>query len=244
MKSEFDLVYQPFGEHAILVTWPEVISEEILKDILRHKRCYEKSLASSIIETVVAYNSLTLFLQEDMDCEEIISKLKEVEINSSLADKVQSVIWSVPVCYDKQFGIDLAEMSDKLQLSIDQIISLHASGQYLVHFIGFLPGFMYLGGLDKKLHCERKSKPRNQVARGAVAIGGQQTGVYPVACPAGWNILGNSPLTFFDHSNAIPCFAKPGDQITFRPISVDEHKKISLEVATGIFDWGEIKAYS
>ena len=107
---------------------------------------------------------------------------------------------------------------------------MHTSSQYLVYFLGFQPGFLYLGGLDSRLHNPRRSNPRLRVDRGAVAIGGEQTGIYPQDSPGGWNIIGKSPVDFFDVSKSRPCFAKAGDYVQFKPVDVATFDEISKEV--------------
>ena len=124
------------------------------------------------------------------------------------------------------FGVDLEVISKEKGLTKEQIITLHSASVYTVYFIGFLPGFLYLGGLNEKLHIPRKSTPRLQIKKGSVAIGGNQTGVYPNESPGGWNIIGNTPISFFDVSKDKPCFAKAGDGIVFHSISVKEHADI------------------
>jgi len=92
--------------------------------------------------------------------------------------------------------------------------------------VGFLPGFLYLGGLNSKLHFSRKSTPRIQIEKGAVGIGSSQTGVYPQESAGGWSIIGNSPINFFDRKCNQPCFASSGDLIQFVPIDAKEHEEI------------------
>ena len=144
--------------------------------------------------------------------------------------------WEIPVCYDKTFGIDLDEIAQKKRLTIQEIIQLHTSQKYEVFSIGFLPGFLYLGGLDKRLHFDRKSVPRLAVKKGAVGIGGMQTGIYPKTSPGGWQIIGNSPVKFFDVTSEKPCFAKAGDFIKFVPISLEEHQQISEAILKGNYN--------
>ena len=92
-----------------------------------------------------------------------------------------------------------------------------------------------MGGLDESLHIPRKSTPRLHVEKGAVAIGGNQTGIYPNESPGGWNIIGNSPLNFFDVSKENPCFAKAGDRVQFYPISLETYKNIKTLVEAGVY---------
>ena len=149
--------------------------------------------------------------------------------------KVKSVLWKIPVCYDAVFGIDLEAISKEKNLSKEEIIKRHSQAIYTVYFIGFLPGFLYLGGLDESLHVPRKSTPRLQIEKGAVAIGGNQTGVYPTESPGGWNIIGNSPIEFFNPKLETPCFAKAGDKISFKPITIQEFKTIKILVEAGVY---------
>jgi len=115
------------------------------------------------------------------------------------------------------------------------LIQLHASQQYTVYGIGFLPGFMYLGGLPKDIEVPRRSSPRLQVAKGAVGIAGKQTGIYPQESPGGWNIIGNCPVDMFNVDRDKPCFVSVGDQIQFYSISKAEYDLRTIEGELGIF---------
>mgnify|MGYP000572002399 CR=1 FL=1 len=128
--------------------------------------------------------------------------------------------------YGFEFGPDLDFVSTHTGLSVEKIIEIHSTTIYDLHFIGFLPGFLYLGGLDESLAIPRKSVPRFQVPKGAVAIGGSQTGIYPIESSGGWNIIGNSPISFFDINNDTPCFAKTGDTVSFKSISMNTYEEL------------------
>ena len=164
-----------------------------------------------------------------------ISNLKKEYFNREPTNKSAFKLWKVPVCYDREFGLDLVEISKVKKLSFAEIIKLHSGVIYTVYFIGFLPGFLYLGGLDKRLHFPRKKSPRHHIKKGAVAIGGHQTGVYPNSSPGGWNIIGNTPLDFFDRNDLTPCFAKPGDKVQFVPIDRSEYGAILSQINTGLY---------
>lgn len=224
--------YKPYGEQAILIEWQQCIDDQILEDMLRFKERIQKESTQFIVDFIVGYHSLTLQYKEP-----ILNYKEEVEILQSIYKKdftaiqTSRFLWEVPVCYDLQFGIDLEEMAQKSKLSIDEIKIRHSAKIYTVFFIGFLPGFLYLGGLDSDLYFDRKPTPRLKVPKGAVAIGGKQTGVYPCASPGGWNLLGKTPIHFFDVTQQQPCFATAGDQIKFIPISLDEFYQLEKEVA-------------
>ena len=138
-------------------------------------------------------------------------------------------------CYDISLGIDLEDVSERLQLSQEELVFMHTNQQYTVYGIGFLPGFMYLGGLPKALEIPRKETPRLKVPQGAVGLASRQTGIYPQESPGGWNIIGNCPVTIFNVHNAPPCFVNMGDKIQFYPISKAEYDLHKIENEVGVF---------
>ena len=231
---KFQLTYKLFGRSAILVEWPANISQEIIQDIISFERQVKE--IDSILDTIIAYNSLLIRYQNPIiDKELTISQLKKIYAASSYLIKQDQFLWQIPVCYDVSFGIDLEEIANKKKCSVAEIIRLHTEGDYLVYFIGFQPGFLYLGGLHQTLHVSRKSNPRLRVDKGSVAIGGIQTGIYPQNSSGGWNIIGKSPLNFFDINASEPCFAKPGDRIQFVAVDIHTFYQIEREVANQKF---------
>lgn len=233
----FDLVYKQFGEYSILIEWPSKISEEILLDVISYRDKIAKNHIEQIVNINHAYNSILISYKENhFDYNQCIVALKKVYIKKGTTTKPTFKKWKIPVCYDECFGIDLEEMSLSKNISKKDIIKLHSQVSYTVYFVGFLPGFLYLGGLNELLHCPRKETPRLKVEKGAIAIGGEQTGVYPIESPGGWNIIGNTPLSFFNTSNSSnPCFASAGDKIQFIPISLKEYNNIKILADAGVY---------
>ncbi len=136
----------------------------------------------------------------------------------------------IPVCYDDQeFAPDLKIVCDHAKLTKDEVIKLHSSTDYLIYMMGFLPGFPYLGGMDERLQTPRLQTPRTKIPAGSVAIGGEQTGLYPVESPGGWNIIGRTPLKVFDLNRDPKFLYKAGDKIRFVPISHTEFEHFDEE---------------
>lgn len=226
------LSYKPFGEQAILIEWAQYIDDQILEDLLRFKERIQKERTHFITDFIIGYHSLTLkYKTPILNYATEVETLKSIYKKDAASKKKLRFLWEIPVCYDLKFGIDLEEMALKSKVSIDEIRSRHAAKTYTVFFLGFLPGFLYLGGLHSDLYFDRKPTPRLKVPKGAVAIGGKQTGVYPCSSPGGWNLIGKTPIHFFDVSQQQPCFATAGDQIKFIPISLDEFYQLEKEVA-------------
>ncbi|MEP6484763.1 MAG: 5-oxoprolinase subunit PxpB [Rudaea sp.] len=128
----------------------------------------------------------------------------------------------IPVCYGGPFGLDLADVAAHCGIGIAEVIDRHASPEYVVAMLGFMPGFPYLRGLDDRLHTPRRATPRTRVPAGSVAIGGAQTGVYPSELPGGWLLIGRTPLTLFDPSRTQPALLLPGQRVRFKPIDAHE----------------------
>ena len=234
--NHFELTYKPFGEHSILIEWPQIIDEKILIDVLNFKKTISNYYIKEKVYIKIAYNSILIsYTSTIKNIYDKISCLKDLYCTEINIIDSSYKLWKIPVCYDDDFGLDLNELSTSKGLSKAEIITLHSATNYLVYFIGFLPGFLYLGGLNKALHFPRRPIPRLKVKEGAVAIGGMQTGIYPSESPGGWNIIGNTPIRFFDVNKVIPCFAKAGDRIQFSPINKEEHARIEQLVNSGSY---------
>ncbi len=133
--------------------------------------------------------------------------------------------WKIPVCYEADLGPDLPVVAGRSGLSIEQVIERHAGAIYRVHCLGFTPGFPFLGGLPPELATPRRAEPRRAVPAGSVGIGGSQTGIYPIASPGGWNLIGRTPLRLFEADAPEPARLRPGDRVRFRRISLTEFQE-------------------
>jgi KipI family sensor histidine kinase inhibitor len=122
----------------------------------------------------------------------------------------------IPVRYD---GPDLAEVADRTGLTVSEVIDRHSNRWYEVYLIGFVPGWAYLGDLDPALVLPRRSVPRTRVPAGSVGIAGAQTGVYPLATPGGWHLLGRTSIVLFDPNAEPPALLAPGDRVRFVPVA-------------------------
>lgn len=234
---------KPFGLHAVLVEWPAEVSEVILNNILQFETYLRTNcLEGSDWELVPAYNSLLVVNKKiTIDYPAFSEKLHKWYLNIDGIATYQRNLWRLPVSYDKEFGIDLEEMSVQLELNVEEVIALHTGHVYTVYGIGFLPAFMYLGGLPKMLETARKDTPRMLVKKGAVGIAGKQTGIYPQESPGGWNIIGNCPVPIFDTTKNEPCFVSVGDQIQFYPVSRAKYDLHKIEGEVGIYQPEKIK---
>lgn len=169
-----------------------------------------------IVDVVPGMNNLTIVFDPlAADAGALARQLEQTwhETSKPAADAGRDI--EVPVHYGGAEGPDLEEIARHANMTPRDVATLHAAGRYTVYFLGFQPGFAYLGGLDTRLHTPRRATPRLQVAAGSVGIGGEQTGIYPTISPGGWQLLGRSDLVFFDPQRDPPCLMQPGDRVRF-----------------------------
>ena len=173
-----------------------------------------------VVEVVPGMNNLTIVFDPlDADYESLAAQLEAGWNAAGSADAPGSTI-EIPVRYGGEDGPDLAELAKHAGLSIDEVVKRHTEAEYIVFFLGFQPGFAYLGGLDPALHMPRRREPRLEVPAGSVGIGGAQTGIYPAASPGGWQLLGRTELRLFDPSRNPPTLMQPGDRVRFTALEV------------------------
>ncbi|WP_340202016.1 5-oxoprolinase subunit PxpB [Ascidiimonas sp. W6] len=233
---KYPLTYKEFGEHAILIEWPSLIKEEILTHILSYQKLLKNILSTKKFEYVPSYTSLAIIdIEKQLNASEMIHLIENLDIKIDDKIELKRTLWKLPVCYEDRFASDLNYVCEEKGLSKEELINLHTGSVYTVYCMGFLPGFMYLGGLADRLHLKRRSSPRTSVPSGSVGIGGSQTGIYPQESPGGWNLIGNCPVQLFNSSHNPPCFVTVGDRIQFYSISEQEYEFLKIKVQTGIY---------
>jgi inhibitor of KinA len=232
-KKKWGYEFYPLGENGVVIQLGNEISLQTYNLVQAISRLLESQGFPGFLEHVPAFTSVTvyydcLFFQQkghDSPYENVCRELKlfldnfvEVEENHC------SRIVEIPVCYGGEFGPDLKEVAQYNGLSPEEVIAIHAAGNYFVYMIGFAPGFPYVGGLSEKIATPRKRSPRMNIPTGSVGIAGNQTGIYPLDTPGGWQIIGRTPLSLFRPSEKIPSFLRAGDYLRFVPISSTEYQ--------------------
>lgn len=190
--------------------WPEL--KELIPAYQCLTICYSP-LAAHLAGNMPLHQRIREFVADAVSATRFPDTLEQ-------ADSSQVVV--IPVCYEAPYGPDMSAVCAHTGLSQSRVIELHCKPDYLVHMLGFTPGFLYLGGLAPELECPRKEKPALRVAAGSVGIGGAQTGIYPQSTPAGWQIIGRTPLTLFDPQRENPFIAGPLDRIRFVSVNAQE----------------------
>ncbi|MDH2067357.1 5-oxoprolinase subunit PxpB [Pantoea sp. GD03673] len=203
------------GERAVVLELEPPVSLESQQRIWGLNQRLQSD--AGVLEVIPGMNNITLILrdpqQNALDAIERLQRWWE----ESEAQLPASRLVEIPVIYGGEYGPDLAVVAEHAGLTPAQVVELHSSCDYVVFFVGFQPGFPYLGGLDPRLHIPRRAEPRVTVPAGSVGIGGSQTGVYPLASPGGWQLLGQTRTALFDPLKQPPTLLRPGDSVRFVP---------------------------
>jgi inhibitor of KinA len=222
--------FQPASDQSLLVYLGKEISLAAHQRVIKLLRLLQQDPIPGICDLHPAYCSI--LIQFDM------LKLRHKELEASLRaylhrleeislPKPRQV--QIPVCYGEDFGPDLNDVCTFLKLAPEQVIALHTSVNYIVYFLGFVPGFAYLGELPDALVVPRMAAPRRSVPRCSVAIAGRQTGVYPFPTPGGWRLIGRTPLTMFQGGENASSLLSIGDRVSFAPISAERFAELEKQ---------------
>jgi KipI family sensor histidine kinase inhibitor len=216
------------GDAAVSILLTAPVSEKLSRQIQWLARFLSTELAEVITDIIPAYQSLTLcYVPTAGNHQQMLDVLATVFKNDIPQDEYESQLITIPVCYDKIYAPDMDALATAKGLSRQEVIELHSNTDYLLHMLGFSPGFLYLGGLNPLLVYPRKAIPSARVPAGSVGIGGNQTGIYPQETPGGWHIIGRTPISLFNPNLASPCVAQPLDKVRFKPINSSEFLALS-----------------
>jgi inhibitor of KinA len=215
----------PLGDSALTIDFGNIISDDINKKVLRLFHHLKNIAEHSIQDLVPAYSSLTVYYDVasfphagKTAFETMADLLEELLSKTSTVEEQPNNYFEIPVCYSEKFAMDIHFLSEKNELTIEEIIHIHTSKIYKVYMLGFLPGFTYMGEVDHRIVIERKPTPVKLFA-GAVGIAGKQTGIYPLESPGGWQIIGRTPVKVFKKENRNSVLFQPGDEVKFYPIT-------------------------
>ena len=223
----------PVGDCAMLAVFEQRIAPEIGAAVAALNTRLLAAAIPGVGETVPAFASLMVTydsLITDYDTvAAAVQKLADAADSGSTAEAGKLV--TIPVCYGGEFGPDLPFVAQHAGLTEEEVIALHSGREYRIYMLGFLPGFPYLGGLEERLFTPRLGTPRTAISAGSVGIGGEQTGIYPIASPGGWQLIGRTPLKLFDPAAGTLPYAA-GDRIRFTPITRAEYDAIAKKEGT------------
>ncbi|MGD6957550.1 5-oxoprolinase subunit PxpB [Rossellomorea aquimaris] len=233
---------RPLGDHAIVIQLGTSIQQETHEMVKAVTTFFETRTIDWLVEFIPAFTTVTLYydpiriiesnkpFQNTLPYKIVCSEIEHLLSQLTIGEQSDSRIVDIPVCYGGEFGPDIEEVADHNHMSTEEVIAKHSIGDYLVYMIGFAPGFPYIGGMSPDIATPRRESPRLKIPAGSVGIAGEQTGVYPIETPGGWQLIGRTPLKLFKPNNDdSPSLLKAGDRIRFTPISLEEYKTLEEE---------------
>lgn len=215
------------GDSSILLQFGNTIDPAINRKIAATVQLMREQHINGVTDVIPAFCSLLINYDPRVISYEQIKRRMEalVKIDVS-AGNTRKRVFEIPVCYGGEYGPDIQNIADHAGLSVEEVIQIHTSRDYLIYMLGFLPGFTYLGGLDERIHTPRLANPRIRIPAGSVGIGGSQTGIYPMDSPGGWQLMGMTPVKTYDPDREVPILVEAGDYIRFVAIDEDEFHRI------------------
>ena len=217
------------GDCAVTLQIGNEISEQVNREVVNALAAIRRADISGVCELVPTYTSICIHYDpEVLSCEALRNALKLVKVDpiEEKSDQEERIV-EIPVCYGGEYGPDLEFVAEHNGLTAEEVVRRHSNGQYLVYMLGFLPGFAYMGGMDKTIACPRLISPRTKIPAGSVGIAGAQTGIYPLSSPGGWQLIGRTPLKMFAIDGEQTTFAlSAGDRVRFVPITEEVFREM------------------
>ena len=226
------------GDSALLIEFEQKIAPEINAQITAFVHLLKEQHIEGVTDLIPAFASLLINYDPRVigykDLKARIEELLKIEVSEEASE---ARVFEIPVCYGGEYGPDIANIAENAGLSEQEVIDIHCSKDYLIYMLGFLPGFVYLGGLDERIHTPRLANPRISIPAGSVGIAASQTGIYPLNSPGGWQLLGMTPVKTYDPERETPILVEAGDYIRFVPVTEEEFLKIKKQVDEGTYEY-------
>lgn len=222
------------GDSALLIEFGKEINPETNRKITAIVQLMREQHIEGIVDVIPAFCSLLInYDPRVLSYEELKERMENLLKMETKTETTRKRIFEIPVCYGGKYGPDIDNIAEHAGLSVNEVIKIHSSKDYLIYMLGFLPGFTYLGGLDERIHTPRLASPRLTIRAGSVGIGGSQTGIYPLDSPGGWQLMGLTPVRTYDPERQTPILVEAGDYIQFIPIDEEEFLRIQKLVEKG-----------
>jgi len=219
------------GDRAIVLEFGNEISKEVNLLVRKLYHSIIKENIEGIEEMVPTYCSLIVYYNpQRVKYSVLTKKIKELENYITEITLPAACVNEIPTLYGGEYGPDLEYVAQHNKLSVEEVIKIHSQKEYFIYMLGFLPGFVYLGGMSDKINTPRLEKPRLKVLESSVGIAGKQTGIYPIESPGGWQIIGRTPIKLYDPQKKFPFLLKSGDYIKFYPINKEQFKEIEKKI--------------
>lgn len=235
-SGKTDPQFFPAGDGALVVQFGEEIDPAVNRRAARFTGRVEQAGLRGIRELIPTFCTVAVVYDPCLTTyDKLIRQLRRLLSDGQDGAAGVRRIHVLPVCYGGEMGPDLPFVARHSGLTEQEVIQCHSDRDYLIYMLGFLPGFSYLGGLDHRLITPRLTTPRTKIPAGSVGIGGEQTGVYPLDSPGGWQLIGRTPVRPYDPCREPAILYRAGDYIRFSPVTPEEYRALERDVAAGCY---------
>ena len=231
------------GEQALQIEFKNEISIENSSRVTQLHAVLDGMSIPGVIEIIQAYRTLMLhYRPEVIRYSELKAQVESVLEDISFETQKKDLVFvtEIPVLYGGEWGPDLEEVAEKERMTTEEVIRRHSTNPNYLYFVGFSPGMPYLGNPNRTFSVPRRPSPRLHLLRGAVTIWQNQTTVFPVDDPGGWNVIGRTPLRLFDPHREPAILLESGQWVQFRPIDRAEYDEIDRQIEAGTY---QVKTY-
>lgn len=229
-----DVTFRLAGDTAILVEFANEINSEVNRRVMAFDECLNRKKLEGIVETVPTYRSVTVhYRPEIISYGALREQLEKVLSQAGLEQAKKRKVYEIPVFYGGEQGPDLAQVAEYSKKTVEEVIRIHSEPEYLIYMLGFTPGFPYLGGMDKSIAVPRLKKPRVKIPAGSIGIAGEQTGIYPLDSPGGWQLIGQTPVKLYDPGKEKAILLEAGSFIKFKPVTEPEFRRLQQMAEAG-----------
>jgi KipI family sensor histidine kinase inhibitor len=215
------VIIREAGDTMLLVELDQAIDPTINTRVINLAGRLQRRIGRVVRDVVPGYCSIGVHfdpLQTDIAAlQRVITEEARLALHDTIVSTVSEPV-EIPVRYGGEFGPDLSQVAQLAGCSEDEVVERHTGRTYRVYMLGFVPGFAYMGRVDASIAMPRHRVPRERVPAGSVGIAGEQTGVYPISTPGGWQLIGRTDAVMFDASRETPSLLQPGDQVRFVPV--------------------------
>lgn len=242
IPAKWKMRFLPCGDTALTVELGETIERDLSAAVLKLAANIDRAALAGVAEIVPTFRSLLVHYDPLVTSAAALTEQIGTLLDDSAVGQADCRRWRIPACYVGDLAPDLEEVAERTGLSPAAVVECHTATAYHVYMLGFLPGFPYMGDLSESLQLPRRESPRIRVPAGSVAIAMGLTAVYTYESPGGWHLIGRTPIPFFNLRSNPPALLRPGDTVSFEPISLETYDRIAAEITNGTFEFATVIA--
>lgn len=228
--------YLPGGDTAFTIQFGYDVERSLSLQVMRIKAALDRAKLPGVVETVTTYRSMIIHYDPLRTSQDRLIAAIDPLLENAPAIAATGTTWFIPVCYDREFALDLDFVAEQWGITAERMVEIHSSIEHYVYMLGFQPGQPHMGDLPKEMTLSRRQEPRVFVQKGSVLTATGLTVIYPNDNPSGWHIIGRTPLELFDYRWERPSLLTAGDTVICEPVARDEYDHIHARVEAGEYE--------